>query len=54
VLTAVAPDQLLVKIMNDELTALMGGTASDINLDGNPSVVLISGLQGSGKNDFLG
>ena len=52
VLTAVAPDQLLVKIMNDELTALMGGTASDINLDGNPSVVLISGLQGSGKTTF--
>lgn len=52
VLTAVQPEQLLVKIMSDELTALMGGTASDINLDGNPSVVLISGLQGSGKTTF--
>lgn len=52
VLTAVSPGQLLVKVTNDELTALMGGSGADINLEGNPAVVLIAGLQGSGKTTF--
>lgn len=52
VLTVVQPGQLLVKIMHDELTALMGGQASDINISGSPAVILISGLQGSGKTTF--
>lgn len=54
VLTVVSPGQLLVKITNDELTQLMGGTSEDINLTGNPSIVLIAGLQGSGKTTFSG
>lgn len=54
VLTAVSPGQLLVKITNDELTALMGGESEDIVIEGNPSVILISGLQGSGKTTFSG
>lgn len=54
VLTAVKPGQLLVKITHDELKELMGGTASDININGNPAVVLMSGLQGSGKTTFSG
>lgn len=54
VLTAISPGQLLVKITNDELTALMGGQSEDIRLEGNPSVVLIAGLQGSGKTTFSG
>ncbi len=52
VLTSVSPSQLMVKIMSDELTQLMGGTASDFNLKGSPAVVLIAGLQGSGKTTF--
>lgn len=52
VLTAVSPGQLMVKIVQDELTLLMGGSSSDINLSGSPSVILISGLQGSGKTTF--
>lgn len=52
VLTSVSPGQLLVKITNDELTALMGGSGAEINLEGNPAVVLIAGLQGSGKTTF--
>lgn len=52
VLTAIEPGQLLIKIVSDELTALMGGLASDINLEGTPTVMLISGLQGSGKTTF--
>src|SRR6201986_5315849 len=52
VLTAVSPGQLMVKIVQDELTALMGGTATDIKLSGNPTVILMSGLQGSGKTTF--
>lgn len=52
VLTAVSPGQLMVKIVHDELTALMGGQKSDINLKGEPAVILISGLQGSGKTTF--
>lgn len=54
VLTAVSPGQLMVKIVSDELTQLMGGTASEINIKGNPAVILISGLQGSGKTTFSG
>lgn len=54
VLTSVSPGQLLVKITNDELTALMGGQSEDLTLTGNPAVVLIAGLQGSGKTTFSG
>ena len=54
VLTAVEPGQLLTKIMRDELAELMGSSKSDINLDGNPTVILIAGLQGSGKTTFTG
>lgn len=54
VLKAVRPDQMMVKIVHDELTALMGSEASAVNLRGNPGVVLISGLQGSGKTTFAG
>src|SRR5574344_752455 len=54
VLTAVKPGQLLVKIVHDELAELMGGTASDLQLEGRPSVILMSGLQGSGKTTFSG
>ena len=52
VMNAVRPGQLLVKITHDELATLMGGEAEDINLKGNPAVVLLSGLQGSGKTTF--
>jgi signal recognition particle subunit SRP54 len=54
VLTAVSPGQLLTKITNDELTSLMGGQSEDIKVEGNPAVVLIAGLQGSGKTTFAG
>jgi signal recognition particle subunit SRP54 len=54
VLTAVSPGQLLVKITNDELTLLMGGQSEDINIEGNPAIILIAGLQGSGKTTFSG
>ena len=54
VLTAVSPSQLLVKIVHDELTELMGGTETDINLKGHPAIILIAGLQGSGKTTFTG
>lgn len=54
VLTAVSPGQLLVKVTNDELTVLMGGKSEDIKLEGSPAVVLIAGLQGSGKTTFSG
>ncbi|MGL5786312.1 MAG: signal recognition particle protein [Bacteroidales bacterium] len=54
VLTAVKPSQLMVKIVHDELVALMGGQTVDINLDGKPSIILMSGLQGSGKTTFSG
>ncbi|HEY0895387.1 MAG TPA: signal recognition particle protein [Sphingobacteriaceae bacterium] len=54
VLTSISPGQLLTKIMNDELTALMGGSAEDINLSQNPSVILIAGLNGAGKTTFTG
>ncbi len=52
VLTAVQPGQLMVKIVQDELTKLMGGEVTPMNLSGNPSIVLIAGLQGSGKTTF--
>ena len=52
VLTAVSPAQLMVKIMHDELTELMGGMKTDLNLKGDPAVILIAGLQGSGKTTF--
>ncbi len=54
VLTNLQPGQLLVKIVKDELIELMGGEASGITLSGNPSVILMSGLQGSGKTTFSG
>ncbi|MEC4116578.1 MULTISPECIES: signal recognition particle protein [Myroides] len=54
VLTTLQPGQLMVKIVKDELTQLMGGEAAGINLSGNPTVILMSGLQGSGKTTFSG
>jgi signal recognition particle subunit SRP54 len=54
VLISVSPGQLMVKITQEELTALMGGQASDINLKSSPSVILMSGLQGSGKTTLSG
>lgn len=54
VLTAVSPGQLMVKIVRDELAELMGGKESELQLDGNPSIILIAGLQGSGKTTFSG
>lgn len=52
ILTSVSPGQLMVKIMRDELAELMGGDSQDINLKGNPAIILIAGLQGSGKTTF--
>jgi signal recognition particle subunit SRP54 len=52
VLTSVAPGQLMVKIMKDELVKLMGGEQAEINIKGNPAIILIAGLQGSGKTTF--
>ena len=52
VLIAVSPGQLLTKIVQEELTELMGGQLQDINVQGDPAVILISGLQGSGKTTF--
>jgi len=54
VLTAVSPNQMMVKIVHDELASLMGGESEEINLQGNPAVILIAGLQGSGKTTFSG
>jgi signal recognition particle subunit SRP54 len=54
VLTAVSPGQQMVKIVQDELTALMGGSVSEFNTQGNPAIILIAGLQGSGKTTFSG
>jgi signal recognition particle subunit SRP54 len=54
VLTSVSPGQLLVKLTHDELAQLMGGTKEDIYLGGNPTIILMSGLQGSGKTTFTG
>ena len=52
VLTSLKPGQLMIKIVKDELTELMGGDSSEIDLTANPSIVLMSGLQGSGKTTF--
>ncbi len=54
VLTAVRPDQMMIKIVHDELALLMGSEFSDINIKGNPGIVLVAGLQGSGKTTFSG
>ena len=54
VLTAVKPSQLMVKIVHDELAELMGGKAAELKLEGRPAIVLMSGLQGSGKTTFSG
>ena len=54
VLTSVSPGQMMTKIVNDELVQLLGGETKPINLTGNPTVILIAGLQGSGKTTFSG
>jgi signal recognition particle subunit SRP54 len=54
VITAVSPGQLMVKIVKDELTDLMGGKESEFNINGNPAIILVAGLQGSGKTTFSG
>ncbi|HAG16849.1 MAG TPA: signal recognition particle protein [Bacteroidales bacterium] len=52
VLTSISPNQLMVKIVHDELAALMGGQAANLNITPNPTIILMSGLQGSGKTTF--
>ena len=54
VLTAIKPSQLMVKIVHDELTALMGGKATELRLEQRPAIILMAGLQGSGKTTFSG
>ena len=54
ILTSLKPSEVMVKIVHDHLTTLMGGENETINLKGNPSVILIAGLQGSGKTTFSG
>jgi signal recognition particle protein len=54
VINAIKPQELMVKIVHDELTSLMGGDTAQVNLSGNPTVILMSGLQGSGKTTFSG
>lgn len=54
VINAISPSQLMVKIVEDELTELMGGEPAEFNITGNPAVILIAGLQGSGKTTFTG
>ncbi len=54
VIKSVNPSQMIVKIVHDELAELMGGTAAPINLSGNPAIILVAGLQGSGKTTFSG
>lgn len=54
VLTSITPGQLMTKIVNDELASMMGGKKEDINITGSPAVILIAGLQGSGKTTFTG
>jgi signal recognition particle subunit SRP54 len=54
VFNSISPGQLMVKIVKDELTELMGGSEIDLNLEGNPAIILIAGLQGSGKTTFSG
>ncbi|MBP8982328.1 MAG: signal recognition particle receptor subunit alpha, partial [Bacteroidales bacterium] len=52
VLTAVKPQEMMIKIVHDELTELMGGESVDLNIKGSPAIILMSGLQGSGKTTF--
>ncbi|MES2622761.1 MAG: signal recognition particle receptor subunit alpha, partial [Bacteroidota bacterium] len=52
VLNSLQPGQLMIKIINDELTELMGGKAADFNIKGTPAIILVAGLQGSGKTTF--
>ena len=54
VLTSISPGQLLTKLMNDELTELMGGTTADLDLKASPTIILIAGLNGAGKTTFTG
>lgn len=54
VINAISPGQLMVKIVQDELTELMGGTEASFNASGNPAIILVAGLQGSGKTTFTG
>ena len=54
VLNVVKPEQMMVKIVHDELATLMGGSAAELNIKGNPAIILMSGLQGSGKTTFSG
>jgi len=54
VINSISPGQLMVKIVKDELTELMGGSETDLDLGGNPAIILIAGLQGSGKTTFSG
>jgi signal recognition particle subunit SRP54 len=54
VINAISPGQLMVKIVQDELTELMGGSEAQFNINGNPAIILIAGLQGSGKTTFTG
>jgi signal recognition particle subunit SRP54 len=54
VLTSLKPGQLMVKIVHDELARLMGGSSTDVNIKGSPAIILMSGLQGSGKTTFSG
>ncbi|MBO6216757.1 MAG: signal recognition particle receptor subunit alpha, partial [Prevotella sp.] len=54
VLTAIKPGQLMVKLVHDELAELMGGETASLNLEGRPAIILMSGLQGSGKTTFSG
>ncbi len=54
VINAISPGQLMVKIVQDELTALMGAESTPLNLTGNPTIILVAGLQGSGKTTFSG
>ena len=54
VINALKPKELMVKIVHDELTALMGGEEAPLNISGNPAVILMSGLQGAGKTTFAG
>lgn len=54
VINAIKPSELMVKIVHDELTSLMGGDVTPLNLSGKPAIILMSGLQGSGKTTFSG
>ena len=54
VINAISPSQLMVKIVQDELTELMGGEPAEFNISGNPAIILVAGLQGSGKTTFTG